>query len=461
MIDKPRSRNGAVGRSSDTLRSGSDRKAEWIFIVVKFRRGDAGPHPERETSTSSYHARKNPVHAHNFNNCRKRPCVKKMRRLAKSPGAPQNAPKSGLVFQTLFKPTVTEIRSNARSTHRIHLGIVPGRSDDFELWRWGVSPMFDMDAADRRARSSFALDATACQFADVAVSSTRSSVTRFERSAPVIARSGMDSIVVLIYLAGGYSLDVEGRSLEVNAGDACILDLTRRSTLRTTDYTNLSILLPRAMLEPLAPNLDDLHGMVLPHGRPLNTLLVAHLRTLHAESPGLGLTDGRAAAHGAAALIAAFAGPSADGYKTAAQAVAAASLQAARRSIEINLANPELGPDFLARQMGVSRAKLYRLFEPLGGVRNYIQQRRLTRAFQTIADPAQARERVSAIAARYGFTSDSTFSRAFRDAYGMSPSDMRATAQAGYREAIHTSFKGGGSFWTMNRWLLGMDASGR
>ncbi len=96
------------------------------------------------------------------------------------------------------------------------------------------------------------------------------------------------------------------------------------------------------------------------------------------------------------------------------------------------------------------------MFEPLGGVRNYIQQRRLTRAYQTICDPAHARERVSAISARYGFTNDSVFSRAFRDAYGMSPSDMRATAQAGYADAIDAPLTDDGSYWAVNRWLLGL-----
>jgi len=52
------------------------------------------------------------------------------------------------------------------------------------------------------------------------------------------------------------------------------------------------------------------------------------------------------------------------------------------------------------------------------------------------------------------------FSRAFRHAYGMSPSEVRTTAKMGYLDALdsqqHTS---AGSFWELNRWLLGIDAS--
>ena len=364
-----------------------------------------------------------------------------------------------ILFLDMRMPT--DVPTKPPAPFKLSLGVTRGNKHDFELWRWGVSPMFAMDARDRAARAAFTLSATSYQFADVALASVTSSATQYERTNATIARSGIDTIAVLLYLAGGFSLDVEGREIEVTAGDICILDMTRRSRLRTPDYTQLSIVLPRAMLEPLLPNLDLLHGMVLPRGTSLNTLLAGHLRALYSEAPSLRNGDGRSAAQGTAALIAAFAGSSANGHKRAAQAIAAASLQAARRTIETCIADPILGPDFLARQLGVSRAKLYRMFEPLGGVRNYIQQRRLTRAYQTICDPANARERVSAISARYGFTNDSVFSRAFRDAYGMSPSDMRATAQAGYADAIDAPLTDDGSYWAVNRWLLGLDASAR
>ncbi|HEY5263918.1 MAG TPA: helix-turn-helix domain-containing protein [Steroidobacteraceae bacterium] len=354
---------------------------------------------------------------------------------------------------------MSQLLAKTSSPFRLKLEVARGSAQDFELWHWGVSPMFGMDARDRRARTDFTFDATSYQFADVAVASAKSSATAFERTTKTIARSGIDTIDVLIYLAGGYSLDVEGRAAEVHAGDVCILDMTRPATLRTTDYTHLSIVLPRATLEPLLPNLDALHGLILPRGTSLNTMLVAHLRALYAEAPALGLQDGRAAAEGTAALIAAFVSPRANGRHETRRATSIATIQALRRVIENHLGDPALGPEFLMRRVAVSRASLYRLFEPLGGVRSYIQQRRLTRAFQTISNPAQADQRIGSIARRHGFTNDTVFSRAFRDAYGLSPTEMRMTAKAGYFEEMNSPGGAGGSFWAVNRWLLGIDAS--
>jgi AraC-like DNA-binding protein len=107
----------------------------------------------------------------------------------------------------------------------------------------------------------------------------------------------------------------------------------------------------------------------------------------------------------------------------------------------------------------MSRDTLYRLFESLGGVRRYIQQRRLTRAYQTITDPAHAGERVGTIATRYGFSNDSVFSRAFREAYGMSPTDLRNASRRCATAGLDHSKDS--DFIIMNRWLLGMDAAGR
>jgi AraC-like DNA-binding protein len=84
----------------------------------------------------------------------------------------------------------------------------------------------------------------------------------------------------------------------------------------------------------------------------------------------------------------------------------------------------------LCRHFGLSRSQLYRLFEPLGGVVHYVQQRRLLQAFHTLVNPASRRLRVSEVAARVGFASNAHFSRAFRLAFGVSPSDARAMALA-------------------------------
>jgi AraC-like DNA-binding protein len=61
-------------------------------------------------------------------------------------------------------------------------------------------------------------------------------------------------------------------------------------------------------------------------------------------------------------------------------------------------------------------------------VANFVQQRRLLQAFHTLVNPASRRLRVAEVAARVGFSSNAHFSRAFRAAFGVSPTDARAMA---------------------------------
>jgi AraC-like DNA-binding protein len=345
------------------------------------------------------------------------------------------------------------------SQFRVDLSVTPGSAREFDLWRSGMSPLFAMDTPDAEARTSFGAQLTSYQFADVAIVSGRSSAANFQRTARHVARSGIDNIALVVYAEGGCALGLEGRAAEVHAGDVCFLDLSRPISIKAPDYESLTLMLPRMALQQHIADLDGLHGQILKRTSPLNAMLVEHLRTLFEAAPLLDATDGRAAANGTAALIAAFAGSSAHGRDTIAQSKSMTSLNAVRHFIEANLDRLDLGPVFICRQFGISRAKLYRVFEPMDGVSHYILQRRLTLAHQLIANPSNAHHRIGAIAARCGFANVSVFSRAFRDAYDMSPTELREAFERD--ELADVRFSGEVGFETMSRWLLGLDTIGR
>jgi AraC-like DNA-binding protein len=344
------------------------------------------------------------------------------------------------------------------SQFRLDLSVTRGNAREFELWQSGISPLFTLDAADADSRSSFTAQLTSYQFADVAIVSGFSSAATFKRTSPLIARSGIDYMSLVVHSEGGCALNADGRAAEVRVGDIGFIDLSRPTSLRAPNYESLTLILPRAALEPYVADLDSLHGRILQKSNPLNAMLVNHLQTLFAEAPRLNAPDGRAAAKGTAALIAAFAGPSQNGRDAIARSESAMSMLTFRRFIETNLPDTELGPELICRRLGVSRAKLYRAFEPMGGVSYYIQQRRLMRAHQLISDPGHAHQRIGAIAAQCGFGNVSVFSRAFRQVYGMPPTEMREALERD--ELADGAFSGEAGFGTMSRWLLGLDTAG-
>jgi len=96
----------------------------------------------------------------------------------------------------------------------------------------------------------------------------------------------------------------------------------------------------------------------------------------------------------------------------------------------MHLDSPRLSAAAIARCFGWSRATLYRLFEPDGGLMKYIQRRRLQRAYAALVSPAHAHRRILDIALDCHFASDATFNRAFRRTYGVPPGELRDLSRA-------------------------------
>ncbi|MFF2653733.1 helix-turn-helix domain-containing protein [Streptomyces sp. NPDC058045] len=94
---------------------------------------------------------------------------------------------------------------------------------------------------------------------------------------------------------------------------------------------------------------------------------------------------------------------------------------------------PELGPPAVAASLQISLRHLHRVFQQHGtSVSAYIRCRRLDRCRRDLADPSLNHLAICSIARRWGFPRPAEFTRAFRAATQMSPSQYRAEAQADF-----------------------------
>ncbi|MFI7416409.1 helix-turn-helix domain-containing protein [Nonomuraea sp. NPDC049684] len=94
--------------------------------------------------------------------------------------------------------------------------------------------------------------------------------------------------------------------------------------------------------------------------------------------------------------------------------------------VQANLGEPDLTPSAIAAAHHISLRYLNKLFHAEGHtVAGWIRERRLRQCRRDLAEPQLAGQPISAIAARWGFTSPAHFSQAFRSAYGLSPSEFR------------------------------------
>lgn len=100
-----------------------------------------------------------------------------------------------------------------------------------------------------------------------------------------------------------------------------------------------------------------------------------------------------------------------------------------RNFIQRNLHDPDLTPAAVAAAHHISVSYLHRLFRDQDTtVSGWIRQQRLDRVRHDLADPGLYTVPLHEVAARRGFAHPAVFSRAFRAAYGIPPSEYRQLA---------------------------------
>lgn len=192
------------------------------------------------------------------------------------------------------------------------------------------------------------------------------------------------------------------------------------------DEKVISLFIPRDLFPHLAASLDAAPGLLPLEGLP--GMLADHLVSLERHLPRTPKEGLSQLAGATRALVAAALAPHPDATEAAGEVIANTLRARARRIIRQHVAAPDLTPEWLCRTLGVSRSRLYRLFEEMGGVSRYIQRQRLLAALTLLGDPSEPRT-IAQIAERFGFPDHSGFSRAFKAEFGTSPSAARAAGQ--------------------------------
>ena len=251
----------------------------------------------------------------------------------------------------------------------------------------------------------------------------------FHRSKDLVVTSGLDHLLVQLYTEGGFIGSADGQRIVIEPRDLCVFDLSRTLQTRTSAFANISLLIPRVTFEAQMDAPDSLHGLVIKAQDATGGLLASYLESLVERAPLLGAAQAPAAGQATAALIVTLLATFARS-ETRRPGEIRSPLRDAVRFIDANIMDAQLDADRVAGGLSMSRARLYRLLEPLGGIARYIRQRRLIGAAMMLSNPAMRSVRIGEVAFRWGFASAPTFNRAFQAAFGLSPSDMRARGTA-------------------------------
>ncbi len=209
-----------------------------------------------------------------------------------------------------------------------------------------------------------------------------------------------------------------------------IHSLARPLSTEIEDDGVLTLFVPRNLLAD--SSLDNLLDVPLANGP--GTLLADLMLALDRRLPLVEPDDVDHLIEATRCFLNAAARPSRDRPAEAQAPTDLALLERARRLIRLRLTEPDLTPETICKDLGVSRSRLYRLFEPIGGISAYVRRQRLLSARHALLDPMDVRP-ITRIAEQWGFPDASVFSRAFRHAFGLSPRQARETCRTGRRAA--------------------------
>jgi AraC-like DNA-binding protein len=265
------------------------------------------------------------------------------------------------------------------------------------------------------------------------VASAVNSGMRVARTRALLA-DGDDGLVLAVLVAGTETFSQLGRDVTVADGEAVLLsNADAYEGVSPVGKRFLGVWLPRPALAGLVPKLEDSFARAIPRGNAALRLLTGYLNLLR-DDDALATPELRrlAVAH-VYDLFALTIGASRDAAALAAdRGQRAARLSVIKADIAANLGDRSLSVGAVAARQRVTPRYVQMLFESESSTfSRYVLEQRLACAHRMLSDACCARLTITAIALEAGFNDLSHFNRAFRRAYGASPSDVREAARKG------------------------------
>jgi AraC-like DNA-binding protein len=256
---------------------------------------------------------------------------------------------------------------------------------------------------------------------------------RVNRTRELIDLQAEEAWLVMIQDYGTCGLRQSGQCATLEVGDIGFLDTSRPyQVLFAQNFRQIILKVPKSLFDHMVALRRDVAGTALPGSDPLTAIARHNLLLLERFAQTidpllLPAAAERAIDHLGLAMRARFGSSPVrrDGDTTVQHFARAAGY------IASHLRDPLLSVGRVAKAVGLSAGHLHEIFRRATGatVGDYIRDQRLARCRRDLADRSLAHESITSIAYRWGFSEASSFSRAFRAAFEMSPRDYRQAQQ--------------------------------
>ncbi|MFI6641811.1 helix-turn-helix domain-containing protein [Streptomyces sp. NPDC050504] len=259
------------------------------------------------------------------------------------------------------------------------------------------------------------------------------------RTDAMIRRGDPEEYQLALLRGGSTSMSQHRNECAVGAGDLMLWDTSRPSDNQMAadggEVRATILMLPHSVLPIRAERLDRVLARRIPGDRGMAAILASFMTSLETHGAECTPEQLRHLSTVAVDLATACLAEQLDAEDLLpAEARTQALVRRIHAFIEHNLGDPELNPAAVAAHHHISVRTLHQLFQGQEeGVQARIRRRRLEKSRADLADPALRCRPVSAVAARWGFSGPVVFSRSFREAYGVSPTEFRALSIKDFR----------------------------
>jgi len=242
---------------------------------------------------------------------------------------------------------------------------------------------------------------------------------------------GADSLLIVLHIDGCLTLVADGASESVAPGDIVYASSREEALLSfASDFRAFVIRVPRAAINARLLTPFSLRAGRLPGDAGIGHVFSGFLRSVAESVETLTLDELRPLELALAEfLVASLVGHDKEGSFSGLTPSQAALFSRVCRTIEANLADPDLGLTSIAKQERVSPRYLQKLFEAVGqNFSTYLRSRRLERCRADLVNPLYEKLSIADVCFRWGFNDAAYFSRAFREQYRASPRTFRHEA---------------------------------
>jgi AraC-like DNA-binding protein len=307
------------------------------------------------------------------------------------------------------------------STSKVH------PRDRFDYWYSVACKNLIAHASKPECRHTFQAEMQSGALADLGLVLFENSPMSVSHTQRHCAQMGSDDLFVCRSILGQLALEQAGREVVLEAGDMTLLDPHLPYEGKFSGGTKLLVLkAPRRALEARVGKTADVIMRSMKSTEAEHSLASGFLGMLPAHTGQLGRAAAETVKTQTLDLVAVSLAKTREGprpYLSSARTCALLHLHAA---IEARLSDPALEADTIAAAAGVSVRYANALLAQEGtSIVRFIQSRRLERCHRALNDPLQSHRSVSEIASAWGFVDMTHFSRRFKAAYGILPSELR------------------------------------